>query len=147
MSLNAAQWVQVASVFLAALLAMCTGIALEFFKSWRANQKETLARQQREVAQINIAISGMGYNIEMLLHAVSQYIIPHRVDSHRAYADLHSAMKDPQKAAQFAATPFPITYRALVTTCPEIHFIECDFFKETPHIMEKDPELLNKLAG
>jgi uncharacterized membrane protein len=33
------QWVQVASVFLAAFLAMCTGITLELFKNWRANAK------------------------------------------------------------------------------------------------------------
>jgi hypothetical protein len=53
-------------------------------------------------------------------------------------------MEDPQKAAKFAATLFPITYRALVTTCPEMHFIELDFFRELPFIVEKDPELLKQ---
>jgi hypothetical protein len=59
-SLDAQQWLQVVSIFLASFLAMCTGIALELFKTRRTNQKEVLERQKREVAQINIAITGMG---------------------------------------------------------------------------------------
>jgi hypothetical protein len=31
-----------------------------------------------------------------------------------------------------------------VTTCPEIHFREWDFFKDLPFIAEKDPELLQQ---
>jgi hypothetical protein len=143
-SLSPQQWLQIVSVFLAAFLGVCTGIVLELFKTWRTSKKERVERQKREVAQINIAISGIGFNIETLLHAVSQYILPHHIDSHRAYAALHAAIGDPQKAAQFAATPFPITYRALVTTCPELHLIEWDFYKEAPFIVEKDPELLKQ---
>jgi hypothetical protein len=37
-------------------------------------------------------------------------------------------------------------YRALVTIFPEMHLIEWDFFKETPFIVEKDPEIL-RLSG
>jgi hypothetical protein len=138
-SLDPQQWLQVVSVFLAAFLAMCTGISLELFKTRRANKKEMVERQKQDVAHINIAISDMGYNIETLLHAASQYIIPHHADSHRAYSDLHAAMENPHKAAQFAATPFPITYRALVTTCPEIHFIEWDFSRNCPLLSRKTP--------
>ena len=144
MSLNPQQWLQVVSVFLAAFLGVCSGILLELFKTWRTSTKEKVERQKREVAKINVAISGIGFNIETLLHAASQYILPHHIDSHRAYTALLSAMGDPQKAAQFAATPFPVTYRALVTTCPELYFIEWDFFKEAPFIVEKDPELLKQ---
>jgi hypothetical protein len=39
-----------------------------------------------------------------------------------------------------------MTYRALVTTCPEIHFVEVDFFKELPFIVEKDPQLLQQTS-
>jgi hypothetical protein len=48
---------------LAAFLAMCTGIVLELFKTRRANKKEMVERQKREVAQINIAISGKGLSL------------------------------------------------------------------------------------
>jgi hypothetical protein len=29
-------------------------------------------------------------------------------------------------------------------TCPEMHFVEWDFFKELPFLVEKDPELLRQ---
>jgi hypothetical protein len=123
-------------------LAMCTGIGLEIFKTWRANTKAREERQRREVAQINIAISGMGYNIETLLHAVSQHILPHHKESHILYNALEKASGDPEKLVHLAMS-FP-TYRALVTLCQEMHLIEWDFFKELPFIVEKDPEMLKQ---
>jgi hypothetical protein len=70
------QWVQVASVFLAALLARCTGIGLEFFKNWRASTKDREEKQRREVAQLKVAIAGIAFNIESMLHAVFQNLLP-----------------------------------------------------------------------
>jgi hypothetical protein len=29
-------------------------------------------------------------------------------------------------------------------TCPEMHFVEWDFFRELPFLVEKDPELLKQ---
>jgi hypothetical protein len=84
----------------------------------------------------------MGYNIETLLHATLLYILPHYQDSHRAYKELEQAASNPQQLAQLVASIS--SYRALVTTCPEMHFIEWDFFKQTPFIVEKDPELLKQ---
>jgi uncharacterized Rmd1/YagE family protein len=52
------------------------------------DQRENYDRQKREISQINLAITGMGYNIETLLHAVQQYILPHHKESHRAYTAL-----------------------------------------------------------
>ncbi|MFI5020692.1 MAG: hypothetical protein ACHQRJ_03425 [Alphaproteobacteria bacterium] len=51
---------------------------------------------------------------------------------------------DGERLAQFAASLH--TYPALMMTCPEMHFIEWDFFKELPFIVEKDPELLKQAA-
>src|SRR5689334_3872763 len=59
------QWVQVASVFLAAFLAMCTGIGLELFRNWRASLKDRKEKQRREVAQLKVAIAGIAFNIEI----------------------------------------------------------------------------------
>jgi hypothetical protein len=109
-----------------------------------ADQRADTDRQKREITQINITISAISYNIEALLHIVTQYIIPHHTDSHKAYADLRRAVGDPKSAAEFAATSFPSTYPALVTTCPEIHFREWNFLKELPFVVEKDPELLKQ---
>lgn len=138
------QWVQVASVFLAAFLAMCTGIALELFKSRRSNVKEHKDKQRREVAQIKVAITGIAFNIESMLHAVFQNLLPHHEQSHLAYKELQTTKGDGDRTSQFAISLRK--YPALIMTCPEMRFVEWDFFKELPFLVEKDPELL-KQAG
>jgi hypothetical protein len=136
------QWVPVASVFISALLAMVVGIGLESFKTWWSAKRLDEERQRKEIAAINVAISGITFNIEALLHAVGQHILPHHKESHGAYITLYEAGQDTQKLTQFLES-IP-TYRALVTTFPEIHFIEWDFLKELSFVVEKDPELLKK---
>jgi hypothetical protein len=42
-------------------------------------------------------IVGIGYNIETLLHAAFQNIIPHHEQSHQAYAALQATDKDDEK--------------------------------------------------
>jgi hypothetical protein len=143
-SLNTQQWVQIIAVFLAAFLAMCTGIGLEYFKSWRSNAKERKEKQRREVAQIKVAIAGIAFNIESMLHAVFQNLLPHREQSHVAYNELQTTKGDGERISQFAIALH--RYPALMMTCPEMHFVEWDFFKELPFLVEKDPELL-KQAG
>jgi hypothetical protein len=137
-SLDATQVIQVTSVFLAALLAMCVGILLEVFKDRRSISEYNQGKLKREVAQINNTISVIGYNIEALFHSVNQFILPHHNEGHIAYKALLETKGDPQFAMSFP------TYSALVTTCPELHLIEWDFFKELPFIFEKDPELLKQ---
>jgi hypothetical protein len=95
-----------------------------------ADQRADSDRQKREISQINVAITGMGYNIETLLHTAHQYILPHHTESHLAYTALEKASGDPQRLAELAMSIS--MYRALVATCPEMHLIEWDFFKETP---------------
>ena len=143
-SLTAAQWVQVASVFLAAFLGMCTGVVLEFFKNWRADVKTSRQKLQREVQQINGVIAGIGFNIETLLHLVMQNILPHHRQSHAAYKALCELPKDGESIKQFAISLHQ--YPALMMTCPELHFIESDFWKEIPFIIEKDPELVKQFG-
>jgi hypothetical protein len=133
-------WFQVASIFASAFFGYLSGIALEHLKTRKTGKKATRERQEHEVAQVNIALSGICYNIEILLHVVSDYILPHHEESHIAYTALHKVQGDCQKQEQLAMSlpAFP----ALTTTCPEVHFLEWDFFKELPFIVEKDPELL-----
>ena len=107
-----------------------------------AEQRAHIDRQKREITQINVAIAGMGYNIETLLHSTLQYILPHHTESYLAYTALDQASGNPQQLAQLVISIS--TYRALVTTCPELHLIEWDFFREAPFIVEKDPELLKQ---
>jgi hypothetical protein len=65
-------WVPVVSVFVSALLAMIVGIGLETFKTRSAAKRSEEERQRKEVSEINVAISGIVYNIETLLHATSR---------------------------------------------------------------------------
>ena len=109
-----------------------------------SDKRADIAREQQEITQLNLSIISIGYNVETLLHIVTQYIIPHYADAHKAYTDLHNAIKDPEQAVDFAKTFYPATYPALVTLCPDIHFIEWDFFEKLPFLTEKDPELLKQ---
>jgi hypothetical protein len=123
---------------------MCTGIGLEYFKNWRANVKAKAEQQRHEVAQINVAIARIAFNVESFLHAVFQNILPHPEQSHLAYNELQTTKGDGERISQFAISLHK--YPALMMTCPEMHFVEWDFFKELPFLIEKDPELL-KQAG
>jgi hypothetical protein len=136
------QWVPVASVFVSAFLAMLVGIFLEIYRNARSTKKGMLEKSEKEVSQINVAISGINYNIEILLHVVRDYIIPHYNESHIVFAAFEEAQGDGQKLQQLATSFSSPNYPALRKTCPELHFIEWDFYKEVPFIVEKDPELL-----
>lgn len=136
------QWVPVASVFVSAFLAMLVGIVLEIYRNSRSTKKGMREKLEKEVSQINVAISGISYNIEVLLHVVSDYIIPHYNESQIVFTALQEAQGDGQKLQQLATSFSSPNYPALRKTCPELHFIEWDFFKEVPFLVEKDPELL-----
>jgi hypothetical protein len=142
MTLNAAQWIQVASVFLSALLAMIVGILLDLFKRHRDDMKAAQEEQYREVQQINGVIASIGFNVETLLHLVMQNILPHQRQSHAAYNALLSLRGDDERIKRFAISLHQ--YPALMMTCPDMHFIECDFWKELPFIIEKDSELVKQ---
>jgi hypothetical protein len=101
-------------------------------------------KQQREVAQIKVAIAGIAFNLESMLHAVFQNLLPHHEQSHVAYKELQTTKGDGDRISQFAISLYK--YPTLMMTCPEMHFVEWDFFKELPFLVEQDPELL-KQAG
>jgi hypothetical protein len=130
-------WEQVISIFLSAFSATVVGMLIEIFK-----RKTTKERLKREVEQINTVLVGIGYNIETLLHAAFQSIIPHHKQSHEAYAALHAAGKDDEKLRQVFLSLSE--YRALMMTCPEQFLIEIDFLDKMTFIIEKDPEFVKK---
>lgn len=141
MGLTVAQWIQVASVFLSAFLAMVVGILLDLWKSRRDRFKRLRENQEKELRQINTVIAGIGFNVEMLLHLVTQNIVPHHKDSHAAYDAFCEAART-GALAEFAASLQG--YKTLLMTCPEPNFIESDFWKELPFIAEKEPGLLKQ---
>jgi hypothetical protein len=137
-------WFQVASIFVSAFLGYMSGIALEHFKNRRAAAKALDEQQRHQVAQIKVAIAGIAFNIESMLHAVFQNVLPHHEQSHLAFKELQTTKGDGDRISQFAIGLHK--YPALMMTCPEMHFVQWDFFKELPFLVEKDPELL-KQAG
>jgi hypothetical protein len=92
---------------------------------------------EKEISEINVAISGIIYNIERLLHVVSDFILPHHDKIHKLFTALHKAQGDPQKLQSVAASLSAPNYPALRTTCPELHFIEWDFFKALPFLVSE----------
>ena len=134
------EWVPVVSVFVSALLAMVVGILLEVFKTNRERRRRILENVKKEISQINVLITGVGYNIEILFSMVIQHIFPHYNESHAAFSALDDAIKNPDNLARLLKS-MP-QYPALVTTCPDVYFVQFDLSKELPFIVEKDPELL-----
>jgi hypothetical protein len=139
-ALHASSWTLPISVFVSAFLAMVVGILLEWFKTSWEKRRRARENSAKEIRQLNVVISGLGYNIEYLYHLVVQHVFPHYKQSHMAVAAIDEAMKDPQKLAQFAMSA--PAYPALVTTCPEVYFVEFDLIEKLPFVVEKDPELL-----
>jgi hypothetical protein len=142
-SLTVAQWVQVVSVFLSALLAMIVGILLDLFKRHRDSVKATREKLEHEVQQINGIISGIGFNISTLSHIVMQNILPHYNHSHAAYKALHNVNGDGERIKQFAISLHQ--YPALIMTCPQMHFREWDFWTELPLSYRQRPELTYRI--
>lgn len=138
------QWTPVLTVPVSAFFAMLVGIRLEMYKTSREQKKRAHEKLEKEVSQINIAIIGIAYNIETLVHIVVQNILPHYKQSHTAYKALHEVKGDSNKLSEFFISLYK--YPALMMTSPEIHFVEVDFFREMPFIAEKDPNLV-KDAG
>ena len=134
-------WETVIPVFVSALLAMCVGIALEYFKGYRERNKVSKERKRKELTQLNVAATAMGYNVESLLHIVMQQILPHHQQSNTALAALRAGGNDAAQVRVFLEK-MDLEFRAMMTKCPEPHFIDLEFFKEIPFILEKDPELL-----
>jgi hypothetical protein len=139
-SLSAAKWVQIVSVFLSALLAMIVGILLDLFKRHRDKVKVGHEKQALEVQQINVVISGIVFNIELLLHVASQNILPHYKDSQAVYKQIRNNRGNEERIFQIMTTLHK--YPSLFKTCPEMYLIECDFSKELPFIIERDAELV-----
>jgi hypothetical protein len=134
-----------APVFLAAVLGVGVGFFTDWLKTRRENRRISCERREKELAQLNVAATAMGYNIEALLHIVMQQVLPHHDQSHSASTALRAAGNNVAQLRAFAASMSSV-FPAMMTRCPEPHFVDVDFFKEIPFVLEKDPELL-KLSG
>lgn len=132
-------------IFLAAVLGVATGFFTDWLKTRREYRKLSRERQEKELTQLNVATSAMGYNIELLLHVVMQQVLPHREQSLAAAAGLCAAKNDATELRAFVELMHS-KFTAMMTRCPEPHFVELEFFKEIPFVLAKDPELL-KVSG
>jgi hypothetical protein len=142
---SSSHWDQFIPVFLSAFLAMLVGISLEYFKSSREKHKLDVERQKRELQQINGVIVGIAYNVERLLHATFQNLLPHYEQSHAAYAVLMATDGDGNKIRGHAAS-YGKNYPALMMTCPDMHFVEFDFLEKLPFLIARNAELVKKAA-
>jgi hypothetical protein len=67
---------------------------------------------RQEVTKINIAISSLSYNIGVLLHVASDFIIPHYADSRRAFTDCEPQPARRQYPILFVASHLVIGHPA-----------------------------------
>jgi hypothetical protein len=141
-SLGGWHWELAIPVFLGALGAMVVGIIIELVRWNHEKAKLATERSKKEVEQINVAVVGIVYNIEALLHHVFLNIIPHYDDSHLAYRELHGTNLDEERITRFLSSLGK--YPAIMTIAPEMYFVELDFLDRLSFIVEKDPESLKQ---
>jgi hypothetical protein len=122
-------WWPVASVFVSAFLAMMTGIAVERLRAWFERRKTTRERREHEVQQINAVISGLAFNLELLLHNTSQNILPHYQNTRHIAGEID---KDDSDRHVLEIIKSLGKYRYIFMTFPETYLVEYDFSKELP---------------
>jgi hypothetical protein len=135
-------WETVIPVFVSALPAMCVGIGLEYFKSYREIKKSDLKKRKEELTEINIATIALAYNLELLIHFSFQNVIPHYEHSQAAYRALKLVPHSEPQIAAFIQSLGKYPY--MMMTAPELNFLEHDFFGRIPFVISKDPELLKQ---
>ncbi len=136
-------WETVVPVFLSALLAMCVGIALEYYKGRHEHRKAEEKRSKGELLAINIATVAMSTNLELLIHFTFQNIIPHFEDSHGAYAAGQIVPDVNEKMGIFVRS-VQGRYPRFMMTAPELNILEHDFLVHLPFAVAEAPELLQK---
>lgn len=134
-------WWPVVSVFVSALLAMIVGILLDRARAWFERRKSLREKQEHEIQQINAAISGLTFNIELLSHVASQNILPHYRDSQALNQKIEEDDKNDEHIYHLIIS-FNKIYPSIFMTCPEMYLLEYDFSKELPFIIERDPEIV-----
>jgi len=146
---------QATPVFLGSLLGIGSALLLDWLRTRRETRKaladrqeedaaDLLERQTRELAQLNLVSTAMGFNLENLQHIAMQQVLPHFRDSHAAFGELET-FTTAEEITRFGAT-MSDKYPRMTTRCPELYFFEVEFFKEIPFVLENDPEIL-KLSG
>ena len=135
-------WETVVPVFVSALLAMCVGIGLEYFKGYREKKKTVAKKQKDELSEINLATIALAYNLELITHFVFQNILPHYDDSHAALVAVGRVAPTDADIAAFLQTTG--NYRHMMMTAPELNFLEYDFFAKLPFVLGKEPDLLKQ---
>jgi hypothetical protein len=133
-------WWPVASIFVSAFLAMMAGITVERLRAWFERRKAAREGQQREIQQINAVISGLAFDIELLLHNASQNIIPHYRDTQAVAAEVDRDIENDEHIRKMVRSLRK--YPCLFLTFPETYLIEYDFSKELPFIIERDAEIV-----
>jgi hypothetical protein len=133
-------WWPVASIFVSALLAMIVDILLERHRGWRDRIKTTREKQAREIQQINAVISGLVFDIERLFHVASQNILPHYRDVHAVYKRMNADIENDKHVHAIIVSLHK--YPSVFIKCPDMYFIEYDFAKELPFVIERDAEMV-----
>jgi hypothetical protein len=103
----------------------------------KKNEKTRNGRYNR-----SMALSRASASLEFLLHIVADNIIPHFKASHIAYDALAKAQGNNAQMTAFCANLHQ--YEALILTCPEVHFMEFDFWRELLFIVARDANVMKQ---
>lgn len=137
--------VAAAPVFFGALLGLAFGFITDWHKTRREHRKLSRERREKELSQLSIVMTALGFNIESLVHTVMQQVLPHHKQSHAALAAIRAVMKREMELKKFNEL-LHSEYKPMLMRSPAPYFIEVELFKEAFFILEKDPEILKRSA-
>jgi hypothetical protein len=138
---HGANWETVVPVFLSALLGICVGIGLEYFKDYRQRTKTESEENRKELVEINIATVALASQVEILVHFAFQVVIPHRRDSRSVLEMANMVSGGSQDTSQLLAD-INSNYPGMMMKSPDITFVEYDFIRKLSFAIEKEPDLL-----
>ena len=137
-------WQSAIPIFLSSFLGLLTGIFLDMIRRRMDRHKASDEKNKQELQQIKCALTGIGYNIQTLIHLAAQNLLPHHAQSERAHIEFRHIGDDRQKMAEFVQNLRK--YPALFMTCPPLYFVELDFLDKLPFLTEMDSNIVMESA-
>ena len=132
-------------VFFGAMLGLGFGFFTEWLRNRRENRKTIRDGRESELAQLNVVMTAIGFNIESLVHTVGQQILPHYRTCEEAMSAVH-AVKSGKMTLPLFDEKLHSALTSIMKRCPEPHQIEVDFFRDVQFIVTHDPDLLKLSA-
>lgn len=125
-----------------ALLGLCAALFLDHLKTRREDRQAIRIRRENELSALNRANIALAFNVEILVHAGLQQILPHHDGSVAALALIRQARTISAPLSLHDDLSEPL--REATKRCPLPHLLDLNLLDEAPFLLSSDPSLLSQ---